>query len=65
MSDHITKCGKCGSTAFFVHESSTRRGRIDAYGLTCTSAATQIDEITCERCGAEYVEADFARIDFN
>ena len=62
---HISACRFCGSTNFFVHETSTRFGELDEFGLSCTDADTEIEDITCTRCGDENAASDFARIDFN
>ena len=63
---HITKCSRCGSTEFFVHESYVWNATVDDDGLLgCTNADSTIDTITCVECPAEYGADDFVSLDFN
>jgi ribosomal protein L40E len=66
MANFITKCRKCGSTTFFLHESELWSASVDDDGrLACTNPDNAIDAIDCAQCGAEHTPDDFADIDFN
>jgi hypothetical protein len=62
----LRECKKCGSTRFFVHESYLWTATLYEDGsLAAFNPDCGIDVVACQTCATEYVESDFASIDFN
>ena len=62
----MLKCKKCGSEDFWVNEGYTWKAFVDDEGtLQCQSASSEIENIFCKKCNAEYSADEFKEINFN
>ena len=64
MKKIIKKC-KCGSKDFWLNEGLTWKEYVDENGiLNCQNPTSGIETICCEKCGKEYSEENFKKINF-
>ena len=62
----MIKCKKCGSEDFYVNEGLSWKAFVDDEGvLQCQNACSEIENIFCKKCNAEYSENDFKEVNFN
>lgn len=67
MTQHLTKCPKCGCDRFRVYEDYWWDASVDTETgvLGCTSAESQIAFILCVACDEELTQSQFKEIEFN
>ena len=62
----MLKCKKCGSENFYVNEEYSWKAFVGDDGvLQCQGANSEIKNIFCKKCNAEYSESDFKEVNFN
>jgi len=59
------RCCTCGQAAFLVTTEKLYVAAVDAEGiLACQEQSEFVKKIVCSKCGQEFPQSDFKRVDF-